>query len=169
MRPYIQPYLKSTPWVRWYINRMESFETVPKSNTRLTSEGHTITVRFTRVHAWFHTIAIRPIRFKYESYMADTVKYGCKRSHTASYGLTRLQHHHEMYNENHNYLLPPSIARSTQSTCCIVLEWSKEEGSHAQKECKKAHPGPPTTPTLRSCQAWWAGGPTNVHQSDHDF
>jgi hypothetical protein len=57
IRPYIQPYLKSTPRLsptvsRSYINRTESFETVPKSYIQ-----HPINTRKSHDHGTIHTSA----------------------------------------------------------------------------------------------------------------
>jgi hypothetical protein len=174
--PYIRPYLKSTPRVsqtvpRSYINCMKSFETVPKSYIQ-----HPTNIWMLHDHGIIHSSAHM---VSYDRHTTKTVQvriihgrpgmYGYTRSHTALHGLTRSLRQHELCNENHNWLLPPSNARSIQCTCCIKLECIKRRSVPRAEGCKKGHQGPPTTPTLWPCRAWLAGWPTNVYQSCHDF
>jgi hypothetical protein len=131
MRRQIQPYMKPTSRVsptepRSYINRMESFETVPKSYIH-----YPINIRMSHDHGTIHSIAQTVLKDSHTNNMVQVRIihgiHGIVRVYTVShvlvYGLTRPLHQHELYNENHKYLLPPSIARSTQSTCCIILEY----------------------------------------------
>lgn len=153
----------------------------------LTPECHTITVRFTRVHTQFHTIAIRPIRFKYESYM---VKYGQTRSSTGIHGLTRPRtvlhglyvciklvsksvddHTALEHNENHNYLLPPSTARSTRVLAayfileCLQRRRRSPQGSPWKIRPARIQEGPPRQPWQRTRSARIQEGPSRP--ADH--
>jgi len=78
---YIQPYMKSSL-------RVDSTVSISYKSYGLLWDRSQALHQIPGVHTRFYTIAIRPIRFKYESYM---VQYGYSRSYTASYDLTRLQ------------------------------------------------------------------------------
>jgi hypothetical protein len=96
MRPYIQPYLKSTPRVsptvpRSYINRMKSFETVPKSYTQ-----HPIIIRMSHDHG---TIQSSAQTVSYERHTTNTVQvrimhdiHGMVRVFTVSHGSYTVKH-----------------------------------------------------------------------------
>jgi hypothetical protein len=150
---------------RSYINRMESFKIDPKSYIQ-----HPINTRMSHAHGTIHTSAHTVSNDIYGSSTKHTWQTRIVRVYTASHVLVYTVLHGLYVSTNHNYLLPPSAARSTRSTCCITLECvqRKEKGSQAQKE-NKGHSGQPTIPTCKPCRAWWAGGPNNVCQSYPDF
>jgi hypothetical protein len=93
VRPYIQPYVKSTPRVsptvsRSYINRMESFETVPKSYIQ-----HPINTRMSQDHGMLQTSAHT---VSYDRHTTNTVhiryihgRHGIVRVYTVSHCLVR--------------------------------------------------------------------------------
>jgi hypothetical protein len=124
VRPYIQPYVKSTPRVsptvsKSYINRMESFETVPKSyiqhpiNTRMsqdhgTSQTGAHTVSYDR-HTT-NTVHVRKIHSRHGIVRVNTVSHCLVRSYTASTEARTLQKN------------TATCCLPTKSTCCIILE-----------------------------------------------
>jgi hypothetical protein len=174
MRPYIQPYLKSTPRVsptvpRSYINRIESFETVHKSYIQ-----HSINIRMSHDHGTIHsstqtvsydrhttnTVQVRIIHGVHGIIWVYTV------SHGLVYGLTWPLHQHELYNENDNYLLPPSIARSTQSSCCIILESTQKRRFPCTEGMQEGPPRPADHSNLMPLPSQMSRG---THQSLSDL
>jgi hypothetical protein len=98
MRPYIQPYLKSTPRVsptvsRSYINRMESFETIHKSyiqhpiNTRILNDNGTIHTIAHTVSNGRHTTNSVQVRIIHGRHSIERVCTGLTRPGTVLHSL----------------------------------------------------------------------------------
>jgi hypothetical protein len=167
----MQPYLNSTPQVstavpRSHINLIESFETVPKSYIQ-----HPINIRMSHDHGTIHSSAHT---VSYDRHTTNTVqvriihgRHGIVRVYTVShgsYGLTRPLHQHTLYNENHNYLLPPSIARSTQSSCCVILECIQRRSFPRTERMQKGPSRPADNSSLLALPSLMSRrGTTNVY------
>jgi hypothetical protein len=134
--------------------------TVPKSyiqhpiNTRMSHDHGTI---HTSAHT-FQTIAIRPIRFKYESYMADTVPQGLVRSFYVSTNCTTKTTtkccHTQLLDLPRLLAALECIQRKRFTRIEGIQEWPSRPADHSNLL------------TLPGVMSW---GPNNVYQSNHDF